>query len=128
MKIIYYAGLLSLTIAAGCSEKQIYESEEINASAATVAIPISSPQYQKYTGTYQMQQASFAEVVITSENGKLYAQATDEKKVEIFPEKGHTFSVPAFKATLSFIQADDSTFSGISILLEGNMLKGIRKK
>jgi hypothetical protein len=66
--------------------------------------------------------------VISSENEKLYAQATGERKVEIFPEKEHTFSIPAFNAKITFNQATDSTFSDITVLLEGNELKGTKKK
>lgn len=127
MRTIIFSCLLSLVIMAGCSEKQIYESETMAAIAAPAVSGISSGAYEKYTGTYQMQQASFNEVAITAEDGKLYVQASGEKKVEIFPEKEHTFSIPAFNAKITFNQAPDSTFSNIIVLLEGTELKGSRK-
>ncbi|QHT67040.1 hypothetical protein GXP67_10470 [Rhodocytophaga rosea] len=127
MRTLLFSCLLLLGIAAGCSEKQIYESQTMAATVAPAVSGISSGAYEKYTGTFQMQQASFNEVAITTENGKLFAQATGERVVEIFPEKEHTFSIPAFNAKITFIPTADSTFTEITILLEGNELKGVRK-
>jgi hypothetical protein len=119
--------LLLVLFTLGCSEKQVYESQTMAASAAPAATTASAGVYEKYAGTYQMQQASFDQVAVTLEDGKLFAQASGEKKVEILPEKDHTFSVPAFNAKITFIQAADSAFSEITVLLEGNKLKGTRK-
>jgi hypothetical protein len=119
--------MLLVLLTLGCSEKQIYESQTVAALAAQVVTTVSDGVYEKYVGTYQMQQASFNEVAVSSENGKLFAQASGEKKVEIFPEEEHTFSIPAFNAKITFIQAADSAFSEITVLLEGNKLKGTRK-
>jgi hypothetical protein len=71
-----------------------------------------------------MQGASFEEVAITQENGKLFAQAKGERKVEIYPEKENSFDVPAFNAKITFTGEADSAFSDVTVWLEGNELKG----
>ena len=91
--------LLLLTL--GCSEKQIYESDTTTASAAQTILTASpNTAYEKYVGVYKMQGAGFEEVTITQKDGKLFVEATGEKKVEIYLQKENTFHVPAFNATL----------------------------
>ena len=117
-----------LVITLGCSEKQVYESS-ISQTAATAEVPTQSAatpaaNYDKYVGVYKMQGASFEEVAITQENGKLFAQAKGERKVEIYPEKENSFNVPAFNAKITFTGEADSVFSDIAVLLDGTELKG----
>jgi hypothetical protein len=117
-----------LIIALGCSEKQIYESSA-SQTAATAEVPTQAEatptvHYDKYVGVYKMQGASFEEVAITQENGKLFAQAKGERKVEIYPEKDNSFNVPAFNAKITFNDQSDNAFSGISVWLDGNELIG----
>jgi outer membrane lipoprotein-sorting protein len=122
--------ILLLVLALGCTEKQVYESSASEATTTDVsAKPTEAPavSYDKYIGVYKMQGASFDEVAITQEGGKLFAQATGERKVEIYPEKENTFNVPAFNAKITFNEPSGDAFSGISVWLDGAELKGIKK-
>lgn len=121
-----------------CSEKQIYESSATQAASIentvtqdTVAQHMAGKaaviNFTRYEGVYKMESASFDAVAVTHEDGKLFAQATGEQKVQIYPEKDHIFSVPAFNASITFTRQADSTFSGIIVLLDGKQLKGNRK-
>jgi hypothetical protein len=120
-----------LVITLGCSEKQVYESSASQtATAAEVpakAAATPAVNYDKYVGVYKMQGASFEEVAITQENGKLFAQAKGERKVEIYPEKENSFDVPAFNAKITFTGEPDSAFSDITVWLEGSELKGSKQ-
>jgi hypothetical protein len=119
--------IIFLVIFAGCSEKQLYESSGIVTATQVTSQMAGVPQdYKPFVGVYKMQGASFDEVAITQENGKLFAQATGEQKVEIYPEKENTFNVPAFNAKITFTNQSDEGFSGITVLLDGTMLEGKR--
>lgn len=125
--------ILSLTLFTfNCSEKQLYESSNTQ-TAAVAEAPTQSAvtpgvNYEKYVGVYKMQDASFEEVAVTQENGKLFVQATGERKVEVYAEKENTFDVPAFNAKITFTQQADSAFKGITVLLDGNELQGLKKE
>ncbi len=120
--------MLVFVLAFSCTEKQVYESSttqpaaKADVSAKSDAAP--AKDYSKYAGVYKMQGASFDEVAITAEEGKLYAQATGERKVEIYPEKENTFNVPAFNAKITFTDEGSEAFSGITVWLNGGELKG----
>jgi outer membrane lipoprotein-sorting protein len=122
--------ILLLVFSLGCTEKQTYESADTQTAAADVSKSEAAPttDYAKYVGVYKMQGASFEEVAITQENGKLYAQAKGERKVEIYPEKENIFNVPAFNAKIAFTDPSEDGFSGITVLLDGSELKGKKEK
>lgn len=116
-----------VTIVCSCSEKQLYESATIQTETIDTPIQVAeipAINYDKYVGMYKMQGASFEEVRITQEGGKIYAQATGERKVEIFPEDKNTFRVPAFNAILTFTSQKDKMFSGITVRLDSNIFEG----
>lgn len=126
--------VLLLLFTLGCSEKQVYESSDTHTPTESSVSSDTLPEknqaqapasaYKNYAGVYKMQGASFDEVAISEENGKLFAQASGEQKVEIYPDTAHTFNVPAFNAKIVFAPDTGSTFSGITVWLEGNGLKG----
>ncbi len=124
--------LLGLNTIQSCTEKQSYETTdtaeaEVSTSTEKVSDSTSDAKakaYEAYVGTYKMEKASFQEVVITRENSQLYAQATEEKKVEIYPESNDKFAVPAFNASVLFNRDQAGTVTGITVFLEGNELPG----
>jgi hypothetical protein len=122
--------ILLFAFALGCTEKQTYESADKQTAAEVYAGPEAAPatDYARYVGVYKMQGASFEEVAVTEENGKLFAQAKGERKVEIYPEKENTFNVPAFNAKATFTDLSDGNFSGITVLIDGGELKGKKEK
>jgi hypothetical protein len=123
--------ILLFVFALGCTEKQTYESADTQTAAAEVSTksePAPATNYARYVGVYKMQGASFEEVAVTQENGKLFAQAKGEQKVEIYPEKDNTFNVPAFNAKATFTDPSEESYYGITILLDGNELKGKKEK
>jgi serine-type D-Ala-D-Ala carboxypeptidase/endopeptidase len=84
--------------------------------------------YERFIGVYKMKAASFDEVVITQENGKLYAQASGEQHVEIYPESDNTFLAPTFNAKITFKNQSGTIVARITILLGGAMLEGEKIK
>jgi erythromycin esterase-like protein len=125
--------LLSMSLTQACTEKQSYESSdtattEVSASDEKLSDATNdmAKEYEAYVGTYKMEKASFQEVVITKENSQLYAQASGEKKVEIYPETKDKFAVPAFNASILFKKDDAEKVTGITVFLEGNELAGIK--
>lgn len=129
---LLFAMLLSLSITQSCTEKQTYESSD-TATAEVAATAEKLPdttndarakEYEAYIGTYKMEKASFEEVAITRENKQLFAQATGERKVEIYPEAKDKFAVPAFNASILFNKDEAGTVTGITVFLEGNELAG----
>jgi TPR repeat protein len=116
---------LFLLVVLSCSEKQLYESSsaepnsQVNEQATN-----ETAAYDAYVGEYQMQDADFDKVLITQEDGKLYVQATGERKVEIYPQGENSFNVPAFNALITFKDSSGKSFSEITILLNGAELIG----
>ncbi|MDO1447202.1 hypothetical protein Q0590_13110 [Rhodocytophaga aerolata] len=116
---------LFLAVIVSCSEKQLYESSiPASGSAAYEQLPAEMVTYDAFVGEYQMQGADFDKVLITQENGKLYVQATGERKVEMYLQGENSFNVPAFHALITFKALADSSFSDIRILLNGTEFIG----
>ena len=131
---VFLFTLFALNVTQSCIEKQSYETSntveaEVSTSTEKVQdsiIDAKTNEYEAYVGTYKMEKASFQEVVITRENSQLYAQATGQKKVEIYPESNDKFAVPAFNSGILFKKNDSGAVTGITVFLEGNELTGTK--
>jgi len=67
-------------------------------------VPMDPAVYDAYVGTYQTTPNFF--IIVTRENGQLFAQGTGQPRFELFPQSENTFFLKAIKATISFIRDD----------------------
>ena len=80
--------------------------------------------YDSYVGEYQL--APTFTVTITSENGKLMAQATGQSKFELFPTSETDFYLKVAPATVTFVK--DAQGNVTELILTQNGRKGHGKK
>jgi tetratricopeptide (TPR) repeat protein len=80
--------------------------------------------YDSYVGEYQL--APTFTVTITSENGKLMAQATGQEKFELFPTSETDFYLKVVPASVTFVK--DAEGKVTEIILTQNGRKGSGKK
>ncbi len=73
-------------------------------------------QFKKYVGKYKLRENFI--ITITEESGKLFAQATDQEKLEIFPESEIKFFYTILEAQITFIK--DKTGKIIGLILRQN--------
>lgn len=80
--------------------------------------------YDSYAGEYQL--APTFTINITSENGKLMAQATGQPKFQLFPTSETDFYLKAVPAQLTFVKDDKGNVT--ELILTQNGRKGTGKK
>jgi CubicO group peptidase (beta-lactamase class C family) len=80
--------------------------------------------YDSYVGEYQL--APTFTVTITSENGKLMAQATGQEKFELFPTSETDFYLKVVPASVTFVK--DAEGKVTELILTQNGRKGSGKK
>ncbi|HZA14979.1 MAG TPA: serine hydrolase, partial [Myxococcaceae bacterium] len=84
-------------------------------SGATVAerieIDLAEPVLRRYVGEYEARPAFV--INVTLENGALFAQATGQSKLPIFPESETTFFYRAVNAQISFTRDSAGTVTGL---------------
>lgn len=80
--------------------------------------------YDAYAGEYQL--APTFTITITSENGKLMAQATGQSKFELFPSSETDFHLKVISAQVTFVK--DASGSVTELILSQNGRKTTGKK
>ena len=95
--------------------------------ASKKEIQLSPEVLQKYIGTYQLAPSFFIE--ITVEGNQIYAQATNQPRIELFAEKEDHFFLKVVPANVTF-QIDETTKLPVSLILEqgGGKTKGMKIK
>jgi len=95
--------------------------------ASKKEIQLSPEVLQKYIGTYQLAPSFFIE--ITVEGNQIYAQATNQPRIELFAESEDNFFLKVVAANVTF-QIDETTKLPVSLILEqgGGKTKGMKVK
>lgn len=70
------------------------------APSQRVAIKVDATTYDAYVGTYRL--APGFNLTVFRDGGRLFAQATDQGQIEIFPEAEHRFFAKVIDAQMSF--------------------------
>lgn len=81
--------------------------------------------YSKYIGSYKV--TDELEIVITSEDNKIYAQLTNQPKVEIYYEKDNLFKYKIINATIEFNEIKNNQAQSLVLRQEDMIINGIKK-
>ncbi len=103
---------------------QITLGETINLSDP-VEITVDPAIYKNYTGVYELSPA-FAITIITEDN-KIFAQATDQEKYEIYPEAENKFFYKIVEAKIEFFKDENGNVNKLVLYQSGRELPGIKK-
>jgi Domain of unknown function (DUF3471) len=87
-------------------------------------VSIDKALYKTYSGKYDY--GSNMIITISNENDKLYAQATNQPKFEIFPISEKEFTVKELNAKLLFVKAPDGKVSKLVLDMAGQKKEVIR--
>ena len=81
--------------------------------------------YDDYVGEYE---APIGILVITHEGDKLFGQPKGESKEELLPQDDGTFSVTNVNAVVKFVRDDKGKVIEVSVMLNGETMKGKKIK
>lgn len=89
------------------------------------AVQVDPTLYDAYAGEYELG-PNFS-LVITREGDRIFAQATGQPKLEIFPESETRFFLKAVDAQIEFVRGADGKVTGLVLHQNGRELPGKRK-
>lgn len=102
------------------------ETPPVEAPPATrTAIQLDPTLLALYVGTYEL--APNFDLVLTLEEGRLYAQPTGQKKAELFPESATSFFFKVVDAHVEFQKGADGVVTGLVLRQGGREMPGKRK-
>jgi CubicO group peptidase (beta-lactamase class C family) len=89
------------------------------------AIKVDPAIYDAYVGEYEL--APGFSLVITREGGQIFAQATGQQKLELYPESETRFFLKVVDAQIDFQRGADGKVSGLVLHQRGRDMPGKRK-
>lgn len=89
------------------------------------AIQVDPAVYDAYIGEYEI--APGFSIAVTREGGKIFAQATGQPKLEIFPETETKFFLKEVDAQLEFVRGEGGKVTGVVLHQGGRDMPGKRK-
>ena len=89
------------------------------------AVKVDPAIYDAYAGEYELR-PGFA-IVITREGNQIFALATSQPKLEIFPESETRFFLKVVDAEIEFVRGADGKVTGLVLHQNGRDLPGKRK-
>ncbi|MBI3405511.1 MAG: DUF3471 domain-containing protein, partial [Acidobacteria bacterium] len=89
-----------------------------------VQVKVDAKIYANYVGQYEL--APTFVLTITTEGEKIYSQATNQSKIEIFPESETSFFLRVVEATLTFEKGPDGKVTGLVLHQNGRHTPGKR--
>ena len=89
-------------------------------------VKVDSKIYDSYAGEYQV--APTFTVTVTSENGKLMAQATGQEKFELFPTSETDFYLKVVPASVTFVKDADGKVTELILTQNGRKTSGKKVK
>ena len=89
------------------------------------AIQLAPAVYDAYVGEYEVQPG--LGVTVTREGGKIFAQATGQPRLEIFPESETKFFLKALDAQLEFVRGEGGKVTSVRLFQGGRVMEGKRK-
>jgi hypothetical protein len=94
-----------------------YKSETVN---------VDSEIYKTLNGEYQL--APTFSITVTTENNKIFAQATGQQKFEIFPTSEYEYYLKVVNAQISFVKDDSGKITELILHQNGKDLQGKKIK
>ena len=94
-----------------------------NVPKENVAISIPTATLKKYIGSYKSEQFIMK---ISLENENLYAQPEGSDKLMLQPKANNKFFIKEIGAEIEFVSDKTNVIKHINILLEGNVMKGVK--
>jgi CubicO group peptidase (beta-lactamase class C family) len=94
-----------------------YKSETVN---------VDSEIYKTLNGKYQL--APTFSITVTTENNKIFAQATGQQKFEIFPTSEYEYYLKVVNAQISFVKDDSGKITELILHQNGKDLQGKKIK
>lgn len=87
------------------------------------AVEVDPAIYDRYTGSYQV--TPDIVIAVTTEEGRLFVQAPDQPRFEVFPESETEFfaDVSGTSIQLAFQVETDGTVTGVTVLQEGQEIQ-----
>ena len=89
------------------------------------AVQVDPALYDAYAGEYELR-PGFS-IAVSREGGRIFAQATGQPKLEIFPESESRFFLEAADAQIDFVRGADGKVTGLVLHQNGRDLPGKRK-
>jgi CubicO group peptidase (beta-lactamase class C family) len=90
------------------------------------AVTLDEKILERYVGEYQLSPAF--SITVTREGGRLFAQATDQPRFEIFAEKEDRFFLKAVKADVEFTKDENGKVNGLVLHQGGGRTPGKKVK
>jgi tetratricopeptide (TPR) repeat protein len=82
--------------------------------------------YKTLTGEYQL--APTFSITVTTENNKIFAQATGQQKFEVFPTSEYEYYLKVVNAQISFVKDDSGKITELILHQNGKDLQGKKIK
>jgi CubicO group peptidase (beta-lactamase class C family) len=92
----------------------------------TEAVNIDPEIYKTLTGEYQLT-PTFS-ITVTTENNRIFEQATDQQKFEIFPTSEYEYYLKAVDAQISFVKDDSGKITELILHQNGQDMPGKKIK
>ncbi|NLY20442.1 MAG: serine hydrolase [Tissierellia bacterium] len=80
---------------------------------------------EKYVGVYQLVEGF--DLTITVADGNMYAQATGQDAIQVFPASDNVFEYTIINANIEFVTGEDGNVNSIVFTQDGNVMNGTRK-
>jgi hypothetical protein len=93
-------------VAYGDFEQNGFQLKAMKLKEPTIA-KVDPTLYQKFAGKYDY--GNGMSINVTAEDQRLFAQATNQQKLELFPTAEYTYVAKELNATVSFLKTDDGT-------------------
>jgi len=90
------------------------------------AVKLDPALYDAYAGEYELR-PGFT-LVITREEDHIFAQASGQPKLEIFPESPTSFFLKEVDAQLEFVRGEDGKVTAVRLHQGGQVIEGPRRK
>ena len=90
------------------------------------AVKLDPALYDAYAGEYELR-PGFT-LVITREGDHIFAQASGQPKLEIFPESPTSFFLKEVDAQLEFVRGEDGKVTAVRLHQGGQVIEGPRRK
>lgn len=106
--------------------KEIGVETDIQPESEKEAISVSNEILKTYEGTYQLHPSFHIE--ITTQNDRIFAQATGQQQFEIFAESENTFFFKVVEAKVVFNKTSDGNIKSLTLFQGGQELEGLKIK
>ncbi len=109
----------------GADEPERADLTDEQAAAAPEEVEVDPAVYARYVGRYRL--APGFHLDVTTEDGRLFTQATGQVRVEVFPSSATEFFLKVVDARLVFEVGDDGRAVAVTLFQGGQTVRGERE-